>query len=298
MTIPKRENLGRNYYEKKRLPDYKKKLSLKQSKFVMAYVKYRNAAKAAQEAGYTPPEGGTVHDTNVRFAVIGAKLLQNPLVVAEIRNQLDNQAARTLVTPDRIIKEVAGIAFFDPGECFDDDGNLLNVKDMPEVARRALASFEVEEKKEWNRETRQKEVVGVVKKVKFVDKDRALEKLMKNYGMISNGTLFFQQNNQHNNSLTVQQNNLTNALIQNTLKIDQLTQEELDTLVKLIDTNTTKIDNDELIVDTMLIEHNIQKTTERAHKELEHYSGIIEQTPEGEEPVTEYTPMKRVRGPK
>lgn len=278
MAIEKREQMGATYY-KRRLPDEKKKLTLKQSKFVMAYVKYRNAAKAAQEAGYAPPEGADIHDTNLRFAVMGAKLLQNPLVVQEVRNQLDNQAARTLVNADRIIKEVANIAFFDPGDCFDDEGNLLNVKDMPENARKALASFEIEEKKEWNRDTKQKEVVGVVKKVKFVDKDRALEKLMKNYGMIANGGLFFQQNNQHN-TLTVQQNNLTAGLLSNTLKIDKLSQSELDALVNLIDHNTTKIDKDEIIVDAILVENNEEKKTARARKELDFYSGIIESNKE------------------
>lgn len=46
-------------------------------------------------------------------------------------------------TRERVMLEYTRIALFDPAMMYDDDGNILHPKDMPEDARRAIAGFEV-----------------------------------------------------------------------------------------------------------------------------------------------------------
>jgi phage terminase small subunit len=46
------------------------------------------------------------------------------------------------VTQERLLTELAGIAYADPAEMYDEDGKLLHIKDMPERIRRAIASVE------------------------------------------------------------------------------------------------------------------------------------------------------------
>lgn len=46
-------------------------------------------------------------------------------------------------TRERVMLEYARIAFFDPANMYDEHGNLLHPKDMPEDARRAIAGLDV-----------------------------------------------------------------------------------------------------------------------------------------------------------
>ena len=49
------------------------------------------------------------------------------------------------MTVERTIEEYARVAYLDPALFFDSEGKLLRIAEMPEAARRAVASIEVEE---------------------------------------------------------------------------------------------------------------------------------------------------------
>jgi phage terminase small subunit len=77
------------------------------------------------------------------------------------------------ITGGRILQEVARIALVDPRKLMDGDGRLLPAAAWPDEVAACVASFEV--------------TVGPsgaeVSKVRFWDKNSALEKLMKNKGL-------------------------------------------------------------------------------------------------------------------
>lgn len=77
-------------------------------------------------------------------AVAANKLLKRPEVRAAVKRITDERAEKCGVKLDRVIKELARIAFIDPKAFYDKKGNLLPVHKMPEDARRALRGFDVD----------------------------------------------------------------------------------------------------------------------------------------------------------
>lgn len=71
------------------------------------------------------------------------------LASAYVQNRLEEyrrqQAERLELKADRVLLELARVAFADIGECFDAKGRVLPVHEMSEKARRALAGLEVDE---------------------------------------------------------------------------------------------------------------------------------------------------------
>lgn len=80
-----------------------------------------------------------------------------------------------------LLKELRSLAFVDIGDLYDDNNNLLNVKDMPAGIRRAIAAIEVDEIYEGKGEMRM--LVGYTRKVKLWDKKGSIEAFMKHLGM-------------------------------------------------------------------------------------------------------------------
>lgn len=87
------------------------------------------------------------------------------------------------ITQERILQEIANIAFLDPAELFDDNGNVLPVHSMKPYVRRTLGSMEITTEYEGKGES--KKEVGYTNKIKFLDKKSSLELLMKNKGMLT-----------------------------------------------------------------------------------------------------------------
>ncbi len=75
----------------------------KQKIFVEEYLIDLNASRAARAAGYSPKTAG----------VIGHDLLKNPKIRDQIAKAMQKRAERTQVTQDRVVKELARIAFSD-----------------------------------------------------------------------------------------------------------------------------------------------------------------------------------------
>lgn len=79
------------------------KLTLKQKRFVAAYVKSGNATAAARLAGYKDKDP-TGHNTSIR--AIASELLTNPNVL----NAIEQALAKVEVTPEWIVNELKKIA--------------------------------------------------------------------------------------------------------------------------------------------------------------------------------------------
>jgi len=148
-------------------------LAPRQAQFVAEYLIDLNATRAAQRAGYSPK---TAYSQ-------GQRLLKNVEVQSAIQAAMDKRAEKLEITADRVLEEIAKLAFFDPRKFFEDDGSLKRIQDLDDDTAMSLAGMEVIELFEGSGE--QKHAYGLMKKIKLADKLSALEKLGKHLKLFS-----------------------------------------------------------------------------------------------------------------
>ena len=109
----------------------KSTLRPRQAAFVREYVGAgcKNAKQAAIRAGYA---GGASAE------VTASRLLDNPKVAAEIEKAQGRLFRHHEISADRLMRELANIAFFNLGELFDNNWNLLPWSRIPPRARQAV----------------------------------------------------------------------------------------------------------------------------------------------------------------
>ena len=151
-----------------------KALPPKRAAFVREYLRDLNASRAARAAGYAAKSA----------SVEGSRLLGNADVQAEITRQRAILAAQEDVTPEKIVAELAAIAFADLGDYvrIHPDGTAsVDLGNMPPGATRAIASL--------NTDTTSTSVGRRVTKLRFKlhDKHAALVTLAKTLGMLQEG---------------------------------------------------------------------------------------------------------------
>jgi phage terminase small subunit len=132
----------------------------KQAIFAAEYLIDGNATRAAIASGFSE---ASAH-------VTGARLLRNAKVAAAIADGQARRAQKLEITAERVLRELAKLAFYDPGELFDERGNLLPVQRLDETARAAITALDTETREVNGART-------VVKKVKLADKGLNLERL-------------------------------------------------------------------------------------------------------------------------
>jgi phage terminase small subunit len=149
--------------EKQRLP--KGKVDERYKLFVAEYLTNFNATKAAIAAGYAPK---AAH-------VTGCLLLKNDKVQRLIQEAMNDRAERTKVTQDRVVKELAKIAFANMKDFVRWGPTGVKVKNSQEVIEEDSAAIA-----EISQVDTQ---YGTNIKFKLHDKLRALELLGKHLGM-------------------------------------------------------------------------------------------------------------------
>lgn len=138
-------------------------LTPRQQQFVDEYLLDLNATQAAIRAGYSPRTA----------AAQASRLLINVKVAEAITQAREERSRRLEVSKDRVLMELARIALLDPADLFDAAGNLLPIHEMPEDARRTIASMEVHELKD-----------GLsVQRIKLLGKKGALDTLARHLGL-------------------------------------------------------------------------------------------------------------------
>jgi phage terminase small subunit len=144
------------------------KLSVRQQRFVEEYLVDFNGKQAAIRAGYAP------HTADIT----GAQLLALPKVKARVDWAIANRVNRIQVRQDEVVRELLRLAMVDTSKAFDADGKLLPIQEWPEDVRRAIASFDVEER------SSKEGTVQTLRKVRFWSKPQALELLSRHLGML------------------------------------------------------------------------------------------------------------------
>lgn len=138
-------------------------LSPKEARFVEEYLKDLNATQAAIRAGYSEKTAKS----------IGHELLTRPHVKTAIDAAKRERSARTGISQDRVLRELARIAFLDIRRAYDKNGQLFSPQDMPSDIARALSSIQTHHIQVGNTVAE-----AVIQKVKFNPKIRALEILL------------------------------------------------------------------------------------------------------------------------
>ena len=137
----------------------------KQKKFCEEYLIDLNATQAAIRAGYKP---------DTAYA-IGAENLKKPQVRARIDTAIAEQSRRTGVTADRVVRELARVAFANAEDIVDFDNAMVRA-DASREDIAAIASVKMKSIPTPDGD-------GVEREIKLADKLRALELLGKHLGM-------------------------------------------------------------------------------------------------------------------
>ena len=133
-------------------------------RFAAEYCVDLNARQAAIRAG-APPRGASV---------TAARYLRDPEVQALIRRLQAGHIRKVGLSAERTLEELRRLACVDPADCYDDQGDLLPLRDMPEHVRSAIASIEMTGTGTGKRLTR----------IRFWSKPAALELLAKHQGLL------------------------------------------------------------------------------------------------------------------
>jgi len=147
-------------------------LTPKQAIFIAEFLIDRNATRAAIAAGYSKKTAEAA----------GSRLLRNVKVSAVLAKRTARLEEKLEITAERVLRELAKLAFYDVGEIFDAQGNPLPVHRMDEMTRAAIAGLETETQQ------RKDGPVTVATKFKLADKGQNLERLGKYLKLFGEGS--------------------------------------------------------------------------------------------------------------
>ena len=111
---------------------------------------------------------------------LAAPLFANLCVKERIKELRAEREKRLDVSGDRIIRELAKLAFFNSQDLYDDDGRVKPIHELDRDTAAAITSVEVEERVTGEGETG---TLEFTRKIKMADKKGALELLGKNQGL-------------------------------------------------------------------------------------------------------------------
>lgn len=137
-------------------------MTKKQKRFIEEYLIDLNATQAAIRAGYSPDTAKS----------IGSENLTKPDIKAQIAKAMAERSRRTGVNADRVIMELAKIAFVNANDVIDAETATLKPDALPEDTA-AIQSVKV---KTFGED-------GLEREIKMADKLKALELLGKHLGM-------------------------------------------------------------------------------------------------------------------
>jgi len=131
--------------------------------FCQEYLIDLNATQAYIRAGYKAKDA----------ASMSSRLMTNDKVRARVDELLAARSARTGITQDRVLRELARIGFLDPTRLANME-NATIANDATEDDRAAIASVKVKSGNDYTE-----------REIKFADKLKALELLGKHLGMFT-----------------------------------------------------------------------------------------------------------------
>lgn len=137
---------------------FHKELTAKQQQFVLEYLANGfNATKAAIAAGYKKANADTQ----------GSRMLASPRIAAELAERTRQMCEKREITAERVLDEIAKMAYLDPRKLFTLDGQLVPVHLLGDDTAASVAGVDVVERRDGS----------LLKKIKIADKRGSLELL-------------------------------------------------------------------------------------------------------------------------
>lgn len=138
-----------------------------------------NPAAAARAAGYKKNPSQAAN-----------KLMKRPAVMAILGKELHQRAEKFEIKADEVLQELHHLAMARGEDLFDEDGQFIPIKDMPERTRAAIKEFKVTEKilvekgkkGKDGKKAADREVLMRVTEIKLHDKVTSIDMLMKHLG--------------------------------------------------------------------------------------------------------------------
>ena len=159
------------------------KLSVLEEKFVEGIVVGKTSTRAAIDAGYAPKNAANRASKLHRKAKIQAAITLRRSSAVAAAEQATN------ISLARLFEELGRTALNDPKDILDADGNVLPLHEIPEHARRAIASVEVtthEVERSGTQGAKNRTTVALARttKIKFWDKLKAIEQIARLAGYL------------------------------------------------------------------------------------------------------------------
>lgn len=142
-------------------------LNDKQARFAEEYIIDLNATLAAQRAGYSEK---TAYSQ-------GQRLLKHVEISSAITKAMSARENRTEISQDRVLLEIARLAFSDPRKAFTESGDLKSIKDWPDEVAASISSIKISQVPFGDGESYE------VKEVKFWDKTKSLDMAGRHLGL-------------------------------------------------------------------------------------------------------------------
>lgn len=139
-------------------------MTKKQKRFCEEYLIDLNATQAAIRAGYSPDTAGA----------IGAENLTKPEIQRAVAQAMAERSRRTGVNAERVVLELAKVAFVNVGNVIDATDATLKEGAAPEDLA-AIQSIKVKDMGE----------MGIEREIRMADKLKALELLGRHLGMFN-----------------------------------------------------------------------------------------------------------------
>lgn len=111
---------------------------------------------------------------------IGWEVFYRPRVQRRIQELMQERQKRTEITANNVLKEIAKIGFCDLKEAFDENGDLKDVKDIPDNILAAISNVKI-----VTNPAKEGEDITYTKELKLWDKKGALELLGKHLGLFT-----------------------------------------------------------------------------------------------------------------
>lgn len=159
-----------------------KKINPRRVLFAYEYLKDLNATQAAIRAGYSKK---TANEQ-------GARLLANVSVKKLVRKLKSQREKRTEITQDKVLKEIALLAFSDIKDiCEIEEGGMLLIKQFDDIPNGKTRTIKAVKEDRIIRETAKGDEMVVHDKVRYelYDKIKPLEMLCKHLGILKENGL-------------------------------------------------------------------------------------------------------------
>lgn len=139
------------------------KLTPKQKLFADEYLMDLNATQAAIRAGYSKKTA----------AVIAAENLIKPNIAAYIAQAMEQRTKEVKIDANYVLHRLAAIDQMDVIDILEDNGTVKPIRDWPPIWRQFISGMETADMFVGSGDER--ELVGLLKKVKWPDKIKNLE---------------------------------------------------------------------------------------------------------------------------